>query len=303
MKENMIQQHILGVINLSLPIIILYNMYPIIFFGCAGKCAIALCIGLYLWYRHKQNLDALTARLSFRPTGQWKQMLEKHILECKQQPANIQLFYAYTDEALAIAANHSIIIDPLVWSSITEDPEALKVIEIITSQISPAFSESKKIRLQKAQNIFSPQTQAFIFKHELGHILRKYSQKKLCIIFLIGMISAYIGITLAIFNLASGGLVALGIGMLAGGLTDLFLSYFSNATFKAHEEKQADMFAIQYSSRQEIEAAATFFEKHQDILDTYPENYWVSKIPSIILSGHLNGKKRATLLRSKIRNS
>jgi hypothetical protein len=296
----MLQQHVMGVINLSLPIVILYNIYPIVFFERAGKCAIALCTGLYLWYRHKQNLDALTTRLSFRPTDQWKQILKKYILECSQEPANIQLFYAYTDEALAIAADNSIIIDPLTWSSIKEDPEALKVIEIITSQISPSFSESKKIRMQKAQNIFSPQAQAFIFKHELGHIVRNYSQKKLCIIFLIGTISAYTGITLAIFNLASGGLVAICIGMLAGGLTDLFLSYFSNATFKAYEEKQADMFAIQYSSEEEIEAAADFFEKHQDILDTYPENYWLSKIPSIILSGHLNGKKRAALLRSHL---
>lgn len=293
----MLQQHVMGVINLSLPIIILYNIYPIIFFGCAGKCAIALCTGLYLWYRHKQNLDALTARLSFRPTGQWKQMLEKYILECRQQPENIQLFYAYTDEALAIAADNSIIIDPLTWSIIKEDPEALKVIEIISSQIHPSLPESKKIRIQKVENIMSGEAQSFIFKHELGHIVRNYSRKKLCIIFLIGTISAYTGITLAIFNLASGGMAALCIGMLAGGLTDLFLSYFSNATFKAYEEKQADMFAIQYSSEEEIEAAADFFEKHQDILDTYPENYWLSKIPSIILSGHLNGKKRAKLLR------
>ncbi len=296
----MLKQQIIGVINLSLLLIILYQGYPTIFFLWYGKIACALAMGLYIYYLNKQNLIAMIKPLTFKPTDPWKKMLEQQIISCNLQIQNITLFYAYTNEALAIAAGNNIIIDPLVWDTISDDPEALKVQAIINPATNHSFSELQKIRIQKTREIFSHNAQSFIFKHELGHVARNYSSKKLFIVFLVGTLSTYIGIISAVFILPTNGLLAIFVGMFTGGLSDLILSYFFNATFKAYEERQADMFAIKYSSQEEIEAAATFFEKHQNILDTYPENHWLNKIPSIILSGHLNGKKRAALLRSHL---
>lgn len=295
---NMLKQQMIGIINLSIPFVVIYQFYPAIFFAWQGVLACSIALGLYVWHLHRKNLNALTNRLIYKPTGQWKEMLEQQIQACNIKPENIQLFYAYTNEALAMAAGNSIIIDPLACNTINDDPEALKVLGIINPTTDPSFSDLKRLRMQKTQEALSCDAQSFIFKHELGHVVRNYSQKKLVTVFLTASLSAYAGIIAAMNTLTSGGIVAIIMGMLVGGLTDLILSYLSNATFKAHEEKQADIFAIQFSSPEEIKAAATFFEQHQSILDTYGEPHLLHKVPSIILSGHLNGKTRAALLRS-----
>lgn len=293
----MLKQQIIGVINLSIPLIILCLVYPTIFFVWYGKIACSLAIGIHIWILNKQSLIAMTAQLTFRPTDQSKEMLEQQIHACNLQPQNITLFYAYTDEALAIAASNNIIIDPMIWSTISDDPESLKVQTIIT----PTLSDVKKLKIQKTLEIFSHDAQSFIFKHELGHVARQYSLKKLFIVFLIGTLSTYIGIESALSTLSINSVLAVLAGMFAGGLSDLVLSYLSNGTFKAHEEKQADIFAIRFSSAKEIEAAAIFFEQYQNIIDEYGDKSFLRNIlPSTVFSGHLDGKSRAALLRSQI---
>jgi hypothetical protein len=85
--------------------------------------------------------------------------------------------------------------------------------------------------------------------------------------------------------------------MFVGNTSDLLLTFISNAVWKLREEKKADQFAAQYSTIEDIEAAALFFEQHQEILDTYrqPRNF-ISYIPSFIRTGHPNGKSRSKYL-------
>ena len=79
---------------------------------------------------------------------------------------------------------------------------------------------------------------------------------------------------------------------------DLILVFVINYFFKLKQERQADIFALRFSTSEEINQVATFFEKHQEILDTYGEkNFFASYLPSTVLIGYPNGKKRAAWLR------
>ena len=95
------------------------------------------------------------------------------------------------------------------------------------------------------------------------------------------------------------GIVAIGIGIVIGCITDLAFTYLSNAVFKLREEKEADLFAAHYSSRKEIEATATFFEQHQKIKDRLkdPGNFW-ALLPSALATGHPDSMTRAHYLRA-----
>ena len=92
--------------------------------------------------------------------------------------------------------------------------------------------------------------------------------------------------------------MALFIGMIVGGMSDIVLTYASNIFFKLREEKKADIFAAEQSSAEEIEAAAQFFEQHLKLVDTYKEpNSLFAYLPSSVLTGHPDGTNRASYLR------
>jgi hypothetical protein len=120
---------------------------------------------------------------------------------------------------------------------------------------------------------------------------------------LIGLFAAYSGISIGMMLMPYNGFVALLCGMFAGGTADLLFTYISNALFTAREEKQADLFAAKHSSKEEILAAADFFEKHQMIVDQAKRNAGIlGKIPSVILNGHHDGFARAAILRNSVHN-
>lgn len=295
----MLKQQLIGIINLSLPIIILFLIYPVIFSLWMGNIACAVAIGLYVWYLNRKSLHAMTSSLTFKPTLEWKQSLEAQILACGLNPEKIRLFYAYTNESLAISSYDAIIIDPVIRTNTHEDPEALKVIDIFNTAISPALSELQKIRTKKIQELFSKNAESFIFKHELGHIAHHSSYKKLMLVFLIATLATYSGIITALCVAPINGWLAIAAGMLVGGISDLALSWLSNGICKVYDENQADAFAIRYSSAEEIEAAATFFEQYQDILDQHGDKHALHGfVPQRFATGYLNGKIRAQLLRS-----
>lgn len=244
----------------------------------------------------------MIAGFRFSPTGSHKEILNQQIISCQLNPNDIQLFYAYTNESLALTASNSIIVDPIVCDSIKDDPQAIAVIDIFETHIKPSLSELQKTRIAKSRELLSEKAQSFIFKHELGHVARKYSRNKLIAIFTIGALSTYLGIISALYMLPFNGWLAIVVGAFIGGISDLFLSYLCNATFKVHEETQADIFASTFSSNEEIEAAAEFFEHYEDVTQKYSEPSLIKQlIPITFWAGYLDGKTRATLLRSLVK--
>jgi Zn-dependent protease with chaperone function len=194
-------------------------------------------------------------------------------------------------------AQHTVIIDPVVWHTQSEDQEALKVKDIFAQHIEPALSQTQKQRLDAIKQLLTPAAQRFIFKHELGHSAANFSKKKLGVIFIVGFLATYSGITAAKLVLPINGLLAILVGMLVGGFCDLLYTYLSNATWKLRQEKNADFFAARYSSREDIQAAAHFFAHHQEVLATYREpGNLLARIPSAFTSGHQNGKARSAFL-------
>lgn len=291
----MLQQQISGVINLSLPLIIAYNLYPALLITLPGQIVCSLSLGFYLWYINYRQLKNLEKTLQFSPTERHKDYFYDLIRSCNVDPATVVLKYAYTNESIAMAAGKTIIIDPILWHDLGDDPQAVKVEEIFKVHIEPNITEAQKKRLASIHTYLNPVVQRFLFRHELGHILHHFSLKKLFVIFCIGTLATWTGILTMIILLPINAIVATLGGMIVGGVVDLSLSYASNLGFKLQEEKAADRFAVQYSSAEEIQAAADFFEQHQDILDKDTQNRWTF-LPASMFTGYQKGKDRSVYL-------
>ena len=292
----MLRQQISGIVNLSLPILIVYAIYPSFLVSLPGQIACSLGLGLYLFILSYQSLIKLTTTLQFSPTGDYKDEFEALIRSCDLDPAAIVLKYAYTNESIAMAANNTVIIDPIVWHGMVDDPTAMKVGEIFKLHIEPNLTQFQKDRLTAIYRLLTPGAQRFIFRHELGHVVRYFSYKKLVVIFIIGFFAALSGILAGMFALQFHGLIAIVVGMVVGGTVDLFLTHLSNLVFKLQEEKAADRFAVRYSNNQDIHAAADFFDQHQKFLDAHKLlDATTSKIPSA-LQGYQHGADRSAYL-------
>ncbi len=293
----MFKKQIEGVINLSLPIILLYNVYPIVLHTVLGRVVCSLAIGLYLYYINYQQLQNLQNALQFSPSGDHKDFFNNLIEECNVDPNLVIVKYAYIPEGIAMALEKTIIIDPILWHGVNDDPQAVKVEEIFKTHVEKGLTSVQKDRIAAFHQSLTPGAQRFIFKHELGHVMLNFSQKKLLVMLSLGFVATYCGIIAAMFALPIHGLIAIIVGMFVGGFMDLFLTYASNVVWKLQEEKAADRFAADHSSNEDIQATALFFENHQHILDTHKEaGNFLSDLPSVILSGHQHGSVRSAYL-------
>lgn len=295
--QLMFNQQINDIIQLSLPIIIIFNVYPTIFSTFKGQFFCALMIGVYLCYSHWQIAENFPKSLLYSPTGQHKELLNHLIKECNVNPDDIILKYAYTNESIALANGSTIVVDPILWHNFDDDQEAIKVKDVFEKQIQPNLSPTQIKRIAEIHAVLNPAAQRFIFKHELGHVCGNFFRKHLVSVFIIGTLAAYSGIAVAMRLVPTNGFFATVFGMLAGKWVDILLTYISNVVLRLPEEKKADQFAVKYSSCEDLEAAILFFEQHQDILNANkePENF-LSCIPSYIRTGHQNGKSRAKYL-------
>jgi len=293
----MFQQQINGVITLSLPFIFLYNIFPDVFTTFAGQIICSLAVGAYLYYCAWKGLRNLEKALQFSPSGDYKTFFNEMITQCGMNPDEIIVRYAYTAESIAMTANNTVIVDPVVCNDLAGDEQAVKVQNIFAHHIEPTLSVVMKKKIEGFRAALTPQVQRFIFKHEVGHVYHNYSQKKFVVIMLLGTLSAYSGILAALNLVAINGWVAVLAGMFTGGIFDLVFTYTSNATWKLQQEKLADVFAVKYSSREDVQAAADFFVKHQQILDENKEFHnFLNYLPSVVLSGHQHGVQRAKYL-------
>jgi Zn-dependent protease with chaperone function len=292
----MLKQQISGIVNLSVPLILIYAFYPAFLGSLSGKIICSVVIGLYLFIISYKGLMQLTRTLQFVPTGAYKEKFEDLIRSCDVDPSTIILKYAYTNEFIAMAADTTIIVDPIVWHGLVDDPQVGKVEEIFKVHIEPNLTILQKERIAAIHGLLTLPTQRFIFRHELGHVARYFSYKKLVVIFLIGFLATYSGIVAAMVVLQIHGLLAILVGMFVGGSVDLFLTYGSNLIFKLQEEKAADRFAVRYSSNEEIQAAALFFKQYQNFLDTHKLlDATATKMP-LIFQGYQHGADRSAYL-------
>lgn len=293
----MFKQQLIGVINLAIPIVILAQIYPAFLLTFLGQFICSLFVGIYCYYLNYIASNNSIKNLQYSPSGEYKKELDDAIIKCKMNPNDITIRYSYTNTMVATTTFNTISLDPILCSETNQDEQALIAKDVIEKHVLINSSQSVKDNLIKINAILSPEAQRFVFKHELGHVFYNYAYKKLMLIGLIGFIMAYAGILTAIKTFSSLGFFAILLGIIVAGFVDLLLTYSSNVFFKAYEEKRADFFATKYSSKEEINSAADFFEKLQDIHDEADFGLY-SKIPTIILSGHYNGRTRAKYLRA-----
>ncbi len=298
MLFTLLKNQFIGILNLSLPILVIAYYYPSLLIEWYGILLVSLGVGFYVFYMNYKIARNQINGLLYKPTGLMKEKFEKMITDCGLDPASIELRYALSHEMIGSATFNTIIIDPLLWSMIEEDPEAVKVKQILEAQIVPGFSSGQKTRYAAIKEVLSPEAQQFIFRHELAHVAHNFSSKKLAIVGCIGTLTALIGIGTAQFLLPLISGYAIMVALIVAGLCDIFMSYVSNVIFKVRAEYNADIFAAQNSTIQEIEAAAEFFEKHHAILAEHQEQSALAKLPAEILSGHPNGKSRVNYLRA-----
>ena len=293
-------QQIIGVLNLSLPLILLYQISPDFLFSYYGIILCSLAVGVYvagITYIKSQNQ---MRSWTFVPSPDQTTIFHKIIALCGIDPAKVSLRYAYADDGIALTLFHTIVIDPMLWKEI-DDVEFHKTREIIEKHVLPAVDQNKKQLHAQINAILTPSVQEFIFKHELGHIARHSSIRRIILLGCIATIATSAALLAAGKTITyMGGWKAFGVGFFVGWCVDLLLSYASNVFFKAAEEKKADLFACNFSSPEQIEAAADFFERYEDYAQEYRKTLGrlYVFIPAIILTGYVDGKSRAHYLRA-----
>lgn len=301
MIGSMILQEIISVSRLSVPLAILYLLFPNRLFSFLGIALCALAMGTYVAYATYKTTKNMADGLKHVPSDQHMQSFHHEITQCGLQPEDVCLRYAYADDGIAITMLNTVAIDPMLWKGITDDPEFTKAKGIIETHLIPGIPETKKVLHAKLNETLSPNAQKFIFRHELGHVFHNYSKKRVLLTGVIGGITTLAGLLSASAAITPlGGIGAVLIGILVGSATDLSLTYSSNLFFKAREEKKADMFAMRYSSKEEIYAAADFFEQYEQCAQEYRKNTGglMNSMPTTLLTGHPDGITRSNYLRN-----
>lgn len=293
---NFLKQQARGIVILAVPLVIIGLAYPALFATAVGRLFGAMFIGLYVAYLNWRAAKNHIAALQYSPSGIFKDSYEEMIKACDCDPATITLRYAYSQEGTMLTAFSTISIDPLICLGAEQDPQAATVKAILLEHTVPHLSEAHKIRLQKAAALCSPAVQRFIFKHELGHVVANYTDKKLLLMGFCALAAAYTGITVAI-ALKSLGALGVILGVVVGGLVDILCHYASNLFFKTVAERNADLFAARFSSREDIAAAADYFDLQGALVKQHPEDQFFSRLPAELVSGHPRGATRAKYLR------
>jgi len=291
---------IIGTIVLSIPLVFGYQISPNHLFRAHGIALSAFSIGAYVAYTSYTQSRSLETTLKYAPTGDFKQRFEEEVRKCGMDPKSINLRYSYLNDTIASSAFNTLCIDPLVWQGVQEDGDAQQVQDIIERHVLPSVPEESKKLHNHIRTTLSSDAQNFIFRHELGHTYQEYSKKHILSLFGIAVAATMCGVLTSSALIASyGGFIATLTGMIVGGVIDTGLGYVNNALFKVYQERSADNFAAQFSSAQEIRAAADFFEKYETVADEIRKiNGLLAYLPVSAVSGHPEGAYRAAYLRA-----
>lgn len=298
MKMNIFLQSFIGHINFALPIAIVYYYFPDFVLSLSGAVFFGLMIGAYIVWLHYYQNSALVKRLQFMPSGSAAEYFNKQVVAAGLDPRNVILRYGYNDDQIGVTVFNAVIIDQMLWKNI-DDPECLKAQEVVKTHIIPTLSESKKRQLAQINEALTEPAQRFIFNHELGHVADNYGYKRLGLTGLSGFFSVFSGLYfVAKFITVLDPMTMLLGAFMVAILVDVTCPYFINYFFKSYKELQADRFAARVSSKQEIEAAADFFEKYETIAQEYRDAIGdFSLIPLVFRIGYVDGHERVRRLR------
>lgn len=295
----MILQQIIGIISLSLPAIVAYQYIPTHLLNWYGIGFYSFLVGTYVTYIHYCQAQNLKKALLYAPTGHIKEQLELEISRCGMQPDNIFLRYSYLNDNIATSTMNTICIDPMVWKEINADSEVATVNNIIERQVLPNVPTSMKAMRTHIAEALCPAAQRFIFRHELGHTYHAYTPRILFSLYTIGCTMSALGLYAAscIIPLYGAGIALIG-GMIIANITDTLLGYVNNALLKVYLEKQADRFAAQFSTKEELESAAQFFEQYEQGAKKYRAATGLAAyLPITALTGHPKMADRVAYLR------
>jgi len=261
MVLSLISQEIIGIIQLSIPIIILYSIVPKRFFNyLIIPCSLAM--GIFFIFSNYQLTRNTINSLTLIPSGSCMNSFENEVTRCGLNSKNIHLYYRHNGDSIARTGFNTVIIDPMIWKNTEDDPQ----IPAIKKHLNEVLPNPTLSMLNKIKNMFSLKAQNFFLRHELGHIFHNFSNKYIISLGAIGFLETLGALTIATTAIpVLGGIGAISIGILTGCILDLSLTYLNNVFFKAQEELRADAFAAKFSSQEEIEEVANFFEKYEEL--------------------------------------
>jgi hypothetical protein len=299
------KQQLMGTLNITFYVFVMYALLgDFVISNLWWRLGVSFLLGLYIAFIQYGATKALANNLQFEPEGPYKDILCTSIRECNLDPATIRLRYGYSQGSIALTIENTISIDPMVWKESAEHNSIQKARENINTYISPKISQGQKELDNFIKEHMTPDCQNFIFKHELGHITNHYSIKKIVLTGCVMATAVFLGTTLVWLLMPYvGGLASAFIGAIIGSATDILLSSTTNIFFKYNQEKEADRFAIRYSTPKEMEAAAQFFERHQAFYDKIMAEQDRFYAATKYLSGNLDGKERAILLKAHIQQN
>lgn len=95
MIANIIKQQLIGIFNLSIPVIVICALYPQILENNLSIFAISCLVGIYVYYLGNRAAKQQVAVLSFIPSGSYKEELDAMIKKCALDPNTINMRYAF----------------------------------------------------------------------------------------------------------------------------------------------------------------------------------------------------------------
>ena len=291
-----------GVCNLALITGVGFYFIPSLFFVWYGPLLVSFLGAIYIFWCHYKQSKNFQQQLQYAPSGEYDTKIKEIIKKCGVSPDNIKIRYAYTAGQIALINGNVLVIDPVLCSIADGDASSDAVKEIYRLHIAPTLTEQIKHGFSKRRELLSLDIQEFLIKHEVGHFVDHFSFKSLALTFLVGFCLFYSGIVAAQLLLSYNVYIAILAGILTSTIVDIALQLFVvNYFFRYFSEKRADAFAVQHSSVDDAKATAIFFEKLQDITNSYNDYSFILKsLPQEVVSGHPTGAKRADHIRNLI---
>ena len=298
--NHFLMRQFLSTLNLCTPILLAYFIFPTFVMSAIGIVIFSLLVASNLAFSSYLSSSNIENGLKFVPSEKYKKMFEEQIEQAGLKPSQVSLRYAYNDDAIGLTLFNTVIVDPMLWKGIKDDPAFLSAQQVINTHIIPTLPETKKKLHIQFNALLTEPAQRFIFKHELGHVADKYSYKRIALTGCIGALSTtnallFVRIFIDSFN----GFIVFGGAVIVAMLTDSLVSYSSNIFFKARKEKAADFFAAQTCSKEEVEAAADFFEGYEVSAQEFRKSIGqtFTDIAPMFFRGYVSGADRAKYLR------
>ena len=247
-----------------------------------------------------KNFETLCKNVHvFAPSKEHKAWFDQELCRMGVDPEKIAIRYIFTGGMLASTYEGIIVIDPLTWNTDDIICKNARTFYVSALHGSGKWNQQIDAFFEKIRQVSTPESQRFIFRHEVGHLVAGDVKKRIIAGSLLAISNCYLSMSFAHYVTDSP--VKRNMITIASILsTSLLFNALYNNIFIALQENNADIFAAQYSTKEEILAAADFFEAHGKALDElqHAQGTWFSsKRFGKLVSGHMRGEERAQFLR------